>query len=381
MPPISFPRISDRPMAFKALSLLLLPFSLTADPATDAYRQAHACLASNRFAEAAERFEAAAATTNAAAAAAAWLGRGEALFGAKRFDGAIAAYDRLLSAFPDSPLAPNALCGRGFAEAQAGRLPEALATFKALADRFPGHALAATAGASAGAISRTLAARERQRAAAALARDTASINAPLSEGKFAEAGAAAERFLLAHPDAANLADVRLLAADCALRAKNFPNAQDAYRRFLTLHPGHAQAPRAWLELGKALRALGRHAEAADAFGRAADLPQAAQQQAECLSRAGRHEEAFRLYEALARASTNSQERARMTLAMGDCCAALQKWEEAERLFLSVETLHASEALRPVALDRLAGVYARAGQTNQADRARSELLRRFPAYRR
>lgn len=71
----------------------------------------------------------------------------------------------------------------------------------------------------------------------------------------------------------------------------------------------------------------------------------------------------------------------MTLAMGDCCAALQNWEEAERLFLSVEALLASEALRPVALDRLAGLYASTGQTNQAARARAELLRRFPAYRR
>lgn len=368
-------------MYFRALALFLFPLAVAAEPAADAYRQAHACLTSNRFAEAAEHFRAAAASTNASAAAAAWLGCGEACFGAKRFDAAVAAYNRLLSDYPASPLAPNALCGRGFAEAKADRLPEALATFKDFAARFPGHALAATAGVSADAISRTLADRERQRAAAALARDTAAINAPLSEGKLAEAGAAAERFLLAHPDASNLADVRLLAADCALRAKDFSRAQDAYRRFLTLHPGHGQAPRAWLELGNALRALGRYAEAADAFGRAANLPQAASQQAECLSLAGRHAEALRLYEALARASTNDQERARMTLAMGDCCAALQNWEEAERLFLSVEALLASEALRPVALDRLAGLYASTGQTNQAARARAELLRRFPAYHR
>lgn len=366
-------------MAFKALLLLLTPLSLTADPATEAYRQAHACLISNRFAEAAARFEAAAATTNAAAAAAAWLGRGEAFFGAEQWADAIAAYDKLLATYPESPLVPNALCARGFAETKADRLSQALATFQSFLARHPTHALAPTAAASTGTLSRALAAIQRQKAEEALARETAELNAYVRAGRHREAAEAAERFLLAHPGAANLDEVRLLAAECAFRAEDFARAQTAYRRFLSLHAGHAQAARAWFELGKTLQALARFAEAADAFAHVKDNGQARALQAESLFKAGRHEESLRLYEALSRASTNKQEQARMTLAMGDCCAAQQKWAEAERLFLSVETLHVSDALRPVALKRLVDLYARAGQTNLAERTRAELRRRFPAF--
>lgn len=372
-------RLTVRPAALRPLLFLLSPLRLLAGPADDAYRQAHACLTSNRFAEAAALFQTATAATNATSAAAAWLGRGEALFSAKQWGDAVRAYNALLAAYPESPLAPNALCARGFAELRAGRLADAHATFQSFAARHPGHALAATAAAAAETLSRTLAARDKQRAEAALARETAAINDGMQSGKWAEAAAAAERFLAAHPEASNVAEVRFIAASAAFRANDFPRAQKAYRLFLEQHPRHAQAPRAWLELGKALQALSLYGEAATAFAHANDRAQAAPLQAECLLKAGSTAEALRLYETLAQTAADKEERARAALALGDCYAAQEKWEEAERLFLSVETLHASEALRPVALGRLAGLYERAGQTNRAARARAELRRRYPAF--
>ncbi len=351
--------------------------SLAAEPAADAYRRAHGCLTSNRFEEAATAFEAATGAADPVAAAAAWLGRGEALFGGRQWAASIRAYDRLLKDYPASPLVPNALCGRGFAEVRADQLPQALATFQALLVRFPGHALAATAATSTNTLTRALAARERQRAAEALARDTAAINACVQAGKPARAAEAAERFLREHPDAPNLAEVRLAAAGCAFRAGDFPRARTVYRRFLDAHRGHPQAARAWFELGQSLHAGGLFAEAAAALEQAKAIGPAAALQAECLLKAGRPADALRLYEALARTAADKNERARATLAMGDCCVAQEKWAEAERFFLSVETLHASEALRPVALRRLADLYERTGQTRQAERARAELRRRYP----
>ena len=127
------------------------------DPAASAYRQAYGYLTSNRYVEAAACFETAAATTNADMAAAAWLGRGEALYGAKQWDAAIASYDALLKIYPHSPHAAQALYARGFTEFQSGRLPQALATLSTFTAHYPSHALAATAVASTGTITRTLA--------------------------------------------------------------------------------------------------------------------------------------------------------------------------------------------------------------------------------
>jgi len=173
--------------------------------------------------------------------------------------------------------------------------------------------------------------------------------------------------------------VRHLAATCAFRAEDFARAVTAYRRFLDLHPRHAQAPRAWLELGRSLAALSRDEEAADAFGRAPPGPSSAALQAESLFKAGRTADAMRLYESLAQTAPDPDARARATLALAYGYAAQEKWAEAERLYLSVETLLDSAALRPVALDRLASLYARAGQTNLASRARAELRRRYPDF--
>jgi tetratricopeptide (TPR) repeat protein len=358
------------------LTALLPLAALAADPAADAYRRAHACLTSNRFAEAAMLFETAAHSTNAPAAAAAWLGRGEALYGAKQWPAAIAAYDALLARYPTNALAPSALCGRGFAETQAGLLPQALATFSTLAETYRGHALAATAAASTGSLARTLAAQARHRQTEALARDLDSINTLTRNGSHAESSAAAERFLREHPDHPQAAHLRLLAADGAFRAGDWPRAEATLRAFLTHHSQHAQAPRAQLQLGRALCALGRFAEAADAFAQAADR-EAPLLCAESLLKAGRTADALARYESLARAAAEPSARARAALAAGDCHAALKHWDEAERAFLSVEILQSADELRPIALAHLADLYDKRGQTNQAARARDDLRRRYP----
>ncbi len=337
------------PLTAALLSMLsLLPLSLrAADPAADAYRQAHAHLAAHRYAEAAALFQAAAATTNAQAAAAAWLGRGEALYGAGQWAAAIGAYDTLLKTCPASPLAPDALCARGFAEHRAGRLPQALATFTAFKSQYPRHPRAGACTASIEIISRTLASRAQQQAVAAVTRELAAINSFMRKEQFTEARDAAERFLLTRPDHPQAADLRFLIATCDARSKDYTRAAESYRTFLDRHPQHARA-----------------ATARDSL-------------AECLFQAGRYEDARKLYEELVRDAADPQQEAHATLALGDCAAAQQRWDEAERLYLSVEVLQGCEALRPAALSRLADLYDKMGQPDKARRTREDRRRRYP----
>lgn len=362
-------------LAFAAA--LRCPGENAAAPADDAYRRAHAQLAARRYAEAAALFQTAAGTTNADAAAAAWLGRGEALYGAKQWDAAIAAYDTLLKKFPAHRLAPNALYARGFSEHQAGRLPQALATFTAFKSRYPNHAFAPACAASIDKLSRTLEAQSKRQAAEALTREVSAINALVREAKHAEAAEAARRFLQAHPADPQAADLRYLIAASAFLSQDYGQAVEAYRDFLARHPTHAQATTARFELGNALRALARYGDAADAYASATNQPQAAVLRAECLFKAGRPDEARKLYEAIARSASDPEAKANATLALGDCCAALQSWDTAERAYLGVEVLQGNDALRPVALARLADMYDRMGQPEKARITREELRRRYP----
>jgi len=348
------------------------------ETAEDAYRRAHACLASNRFSEAAALFRRAAASTNADTAAAARLGLGEALCGANLWTEAAAAYDALLARHPASALAPNALCGRGFAEARAGLLPQALATFTALAERYPDHPLATTAAASTGTLARTLAAQERLERTEKVARAVETLNALRRDGRHAEASSAAERFLHDHPDYPQAAELAVTAADSAVQAGEWARAETLARAFLANYPQHALAPRARRALGDALAARSRFAEAAQAYA-LSDAPDAALLSADCLYRAGRYEEALNRYEETARTAADPALAARTTLAIGDCHAALENWQAAERAYLRVEVLLDADAARPAALARLADLYDRMRQTNQAARARADLKRRYPDY--
>lgn len=364
-----------------ALLLTLLCRATHGDSAASAYRQAHACLVSNRFAEAAALFTAATASTNPATAAAAWLGCGEARYRAEQWQAAIDAYAHLLTAYPDSPLAPNALCSRGFAEYQAGRLPQAQSTLMDFAARYPAHALTARAISSAETIARTLAAQSQHREAEAVISELAAVNALLRESRSAEAAAAAHRFLQAHPDHPQAADLRYLAATCLRLSKNVAGAVDAYRDFLAHHPHHPQAPRAKLELGNALAALNRFTEAADVYAEAADTQAEAEPlRADCLFKAHRYAEALPLLEKHSRSAADARQKAQTMLLVGDCYASLKERSKAERAYLDVELFCDDNALRPAALGRLASLYDSTGSPTQAAQIRNELKRRFPDWK-
>ena len=354
--------------------------SALADPAADAYRRGYACLTSNRYSEAAAFFQTACATTNPVSAAAAWLARGEALYGLKQWDGASAAYGNLLKNYPASPHVVRALYARGCAEYQAGQLQQARATFSDFIARNPKHALAATAAASSDAITRTLAAQSKQRETEETARTFSAINAFARDGKFADAADAARRFLLAHPEHPQSAELRYLAANSALRAKDYSQAVTAYRDFLARHPKHAQASKAQLELGGALQALARYGEAADVYATAsgAEAPLLC---AENLFKAGRYEQALDRYQALAKRASDPDVATHAAIATGDCYAALKQWKTAESVYLNAAgRLSSDDAQRPHALAHLATLYESMGQTNQAARAREGLKRRYPNWR-
>ena len=327
--------------------LFLTVLSASADPAAEAYRDARALLSADRKAEAAARFEAATATTNANAAAAAWFGRGEALYGLQQWAATVTAYDTLLKRYPTSPLAPQALFARGHAEHQAGRLAQAVNTFTAFQKQYPANALAPSCTALIGRISKTLEIRARQQATEKLTRELAAINAAVRTEKFDEARSIIERFMQTHPEHPQTADLRFLLATCAYRTKDYNRAAELYRLFLNKHPQHARAAVARTQL------------------------------ADSLMRSGLYEEARVLYAQWADETQDPQEEARATLSIGDCYAAQQKWDDAERAFLSVEVLRGSDALRPIALNRLASLYDKMGQSDKARRTREDLRRRYP----
>lgn len=323
--------------------------SASADqPAADAaYRAARVHLQARRFAEAAESFACAAASTNAPFAAAAWLGRGEALFGLGDWDQAAAAYEGLLMRYPDSPLASRALYAHGHAAQRAGRLDRAHADFAAFLDRYPTNALREACTAALSTVNAARQARARQTARAAVAAEMAAINDALRAERWEDARAAADRFLAAHPDHEQVPELFLLIAASAYRTDDYAGAAEAYRRLLEHAPQHARAA------------------------------EARTRRAECLFKAGDFETARALYAELAEADDDPEARARATLAVADCDAALKRWAEAERAYLSVELLLDCEALRPVALQRLAALYDAMGQPEKASRTRDALRRRYP----
>jgi len=362
-------------IVFVALaSVKALP--VLADSAADSYRKGYASLSANRYTEAAAFFKDATRTTNATAAAAAWLGQGEAFYNAKQWEAAIAAYDALLKGYPQSQHAARALYARGLAEFQAGRLSTALTNLSLFVEHYPKHPLASTAIASTGTLSRTLAAQVKQREYEMMARDLAQINALSHDVKAAETATAVRLFLQAHPDHPQSATLRYLAANCALRAKDYALAVSAYRDFLAHHPQHAQNRQARLELGQSLSAQGLFGEAADIYATASGTD-AQFLCADSLVKAKRLDEALKLYQTLANHSPDAGKAAQVTLAMGDCYAALKKWSEAERAFLSVQASQTADALCPIALDHLASLYDNIGQTDNAAIVRQELKRRFP----
>lgn len=322
--------------------------STTGQSAPDAaYRAAHAHYQARRFAEAAEAFAHATASTNATFAAAAWLGRGEALFALGDWEKAGAAYTELLSRYPDSPLAPRALYARGYAAQRTDRLESARADFTAFLDRYPTNALRETCTTALKTVIVTQQARVRQAALAAVTAELAAINDALRAERWEEARAAATRFLAAHPDHNQTPELHLLIAASAYRSGDYADAAEAYRKLLDCAPQHARA-----------------AEARERY-------------AECLFKAGKFEAARALYVARAEASDDPETRARATLAAADCDVALKRWAEAEHAYLSVEVLFDCEALRPVALKRLAALYDAMEQPDKANRTRETLRRRYP----
>lgn len=368
--------MSRNSVIFFAALLSVASRTVLADPAADAYRKGYASLTANRYSEAAAFFKDATHTTNATAQAVAWLGQGEAFYGAKQWDDAIAAYDMLLKSYPKSPHAARALYARGLAEFQAGRLPAALNALSSFITRYPNHPLAATAIASTGTLTRALNAQVKLREYEKVTHDLTEINALSHSEKAVETATAVRLFLQAHPDHPQAAALRYLAANCALRAKDYTLAVSAYRDFLAHDPQHAQNRQARIELGNALYALGLFSEASDVYATASGTD-AQFLCADSLVKAKRFEEALTRYQALMKHSLDPAKTARATLAMGDCYAALKKWEEAEHAFLSVEVLLTSDALRPIALDHLANLYENKGQPDKAATVRKELKRRFP----
>lgn len=340
---------------FRAAPLVALLIGVSAgvplvagEPAAEeAYRTARAHLQARRFAEAADGFVRAAASSNASFAAAAWLGRGEALFGLGDWEKADAAYEGLLTRYPDSPLAPRALYARGHAAQRAGRLDRAHADFAAFLDRYPTNALREACAAALATVNAAQQARERQTARAAVAAELAVINGALRAERWEEARESATRFLAAHPDHEQVPELHLLIAACAYRADDYAGAAEAYRRLLECAPQHARAA------------------------------EARTRRAECLFKAGEFEESRALYAAQAEEGGDPEAQARAALAVADCDAALKRWAEAERAYLSVEVLLGCEELRPVALQRLAALYDAMGQPEKASRTRDALRRRYP----
>jgi len=355
------------------------PLADAAEDAVAAYRRAYACLASNRLEEAAALFAQAAAATNGEAQAAARLGQGEALYRAQHWSEAESAYRALLAHSPNSPYAARALYARGFAEYKRGRLPEALATLSGFLARYPDHALAASAVSATGTLARALAAQAARDESEKLRRALAEIEALSRDSARArQTVSAVQAFLSEHPGHPQAAALRDLAAACAIKAKDPALTVDACRDCLTNRAVDARSSGLRIELAQSLDALGRHAEAAEAFA-AVGTPEANVRCAELLFKSGRTAEALARASALRKrlAPADAALASRAGLVAGDCLAAQAKWEEAERVYLEVDVLLGDRAFQPVALERLADLYGKWGRTAEETRTRDELRRRYP----
>ncbi len=91
------------------------------------------------------------------------------------------------------------------------------------------------------------------------------------------------------------------------------------------------------------------------------------------------DDAQRIAEEIMKLQPEGRVNAQARLLAGDVEVERKQFEEAGKAFMSVALLYDDPEITPQALAKAAKAYAKAGKTVEADRANSELHRKYPDY--
>jgi TolA-binding protein len=137
--------------------------------------------------------------------------------------------------------------------------------------------------------------------------------------------------------------------DTESRLKNFPEAENAYGRYLQIATDPAGKAKVLLALGAAK--IGAH----------------------------KADDAQKIAEEIMALQPEGRVNAEARLLAGDVQVERGKFDDAGKAFMGVALLYDDPAITPRALQKAATAYQRAGKTDEADRAARQLREKYPNY--
>jgi TolA-binding protein len=137
--------------------------------------------------------------------------------------------------------------------------------------------------------------------------------------------------------------------DAATKLKNFPEAEEAFGKYLQTATDPAGKAKVLLALGAAK--IGAH----------------------------KADDAQKIAEEIMRLQPEGRVNAEARLLAGDVQIERGNFDEAGKAFMGVALLYDDPAVTPRALHKAAGAYQRAGKTSESDRAAKQLHEKYPNY--
>jgi TolA-binding protein len=284
---------------------------------------------------------------------------GDAYYALRRFDEAIAVYNRVATATPDRQGFDYALFQIGQAHAAAGRTAEAFAAYDRVLGEFPASPI---------------------RPQARYARGFLLFNQGDYDGAIAEY----QRVVQEHPDSPIAPKALYGIGDAHYNAGRLEEAVVAYRQVLSRYPDSPFVANAIEGLEYALEGLGRGDELDDILAayEATNPDPAAQdrvrlRQAELLYENGDFEGAVTALEAFVQEARDPALIPPALLTLGNAYTALGRFEDAAGAFRRLADGHPDSPLRPEAVLRLGETLLEAGDAAGAAAALADYERRFP----
>jgi TolA-binding protein len=165
--------------------------------------------------------------------------------------------------------------------------------------------------------------------------------------------AAAEKYLSALGKIDNPTNIKpdflFYLGDAATKLKNFPEAEEAFGKYLQTATDPAGKAKVLLALGAAK--IGAH----------------------------KADDAQKIAEEIMRLQPEGRVNAEARLLAGDVQIERGNFDEAGKAFMGVALLYDDPAVTPRALHKAAGAYQRAGKTSESDRAAKQLHEKYPNY--
>ena len=137
--------------------------------------------------------------------------------------------------------------------------------------------------------------------------------------------------------------------DAAIKLQNFPEAEEAYGKYLQTATDPAGKAKVLLALGAAK--IGAH----------------------------KPDEAQKIAEEIMKLQPEGRVNAEARLLLGDVQLERSNFDEAGKAFMGVALLYDDPAVTPRALQKAASAYQRAGKAGEADRAAKQLHEKYPNY--